>query len=88
MGYGFRNTTAEFIDDDFGGIYDDNPYMDSFAITRRRRKTKKSRKHNKRKIRRSHKRRATKRRGLHYTKNGQPYILMKSGKAKFIKRKR
>lgn len=28
------------------------------------------------------------RRGVHYTKNGQPYILLSSGKAKFIKGKR
>jgi len=33
-------------------------------------------------------RRGTKRRGVHYTKNGQPYVIMSSGKAKFIKRKR
>lgn len=28
------------------------------------------------------------RRGVKYTKNGQPYIIMKSGKARFIKGRR
>lgn len=28
------------------------------------------------------------RKGVHYTKNGQPYILLSSGKAKFIKGRR
>jgi len=27
------------------------------------------------------------RRGLHYTKKGQPYIILKSGKARFVKKK-
>ena len=26
--------------------------------------------------------------GVHYTKNGQPYILLRSGKARFIKRRK
>jgi len=41
---------------------------------------KRSRKHHK-----SHSRRKG---GVHYTKNGQPYIILSSGKAKFIKKKR
>lgn len=28
------------------------------------------------------------RKGIHYTKNGQPYILLKNGKARFIKGRR
>lgn len=28
------------------------------------------------------------RKGVHYTKNGQPYILLRSGKARFIKRRK
>lgn len=28
------------------------------------------------------------RRGVHYTKNGQPYIILKSGKARFVKKGR
>jgi len=35
--------------------------------------------------RRKHK---SKRKGVHYTKNGQPYIILSSGKAKFIKKRR
>jgi len=27
-------------------------------------------------------------RGVHYTKNGQPYIILRSGKARFIKRRK
>lgn len=39
------------------------------------------------KRKRKHKsRRGNKRRGKHYTKNGQPYIILKSGKARFIKK--
>jgi hypothetical protein len=30
----------------------------------------------------------TKRQGVKYTKNGQPYIILASGKARFIKGKR
>ena len=29
----------------------------------------------------------TRKSGIHYTKNGQPYIILSSGKARFIKRK-
>lgn len=32
-------------------------------------------------------RKMTRRKGVHYTKNGQPYVLLRSGKARFIKRK-
>lgn len=39
--------------------------------------------------RRKRKKRSKKsRRGVHYTKNGQPYIILSSGKARFIKGKR
>jgi Flp pilus assembly protein TadB len=31
-------------------------------------------------------RKGSHRRGTHYTKNGQPYIILKSGKARFIKK--
>jgi hypothetical protein len=41
---------------------------------RRKRKRKKSKR--------------TSRRGVKYTKNGQPYIILKSGKARFIKRRK
>jgi hypothetical protein len=30
----------------------------------------------------------SRRKGVHYTKNGQPYILLRSGKARFIKGRR
>lgn len=39
-----------------------------------------------RRKRRKHLKRS--RRGVHYTKNGQPYIILASGKAKFIKGRR
>ena len=29
----------------------------------------------------------SRRKGVHYTKNGQPYILLRSGKARFIKKR-
>ena len=34
------------------------------------------------------KKRSSSRRGVHYTKKGQPYIILSSGKARFIKKKR
>ena len=34
------------------------------------------------------KKKSKSRKGVHYTKNGQPYILLKNGKARFIKGKR
>lgn len=53
-------------------------------------------KHERRYLRRNPKRRKTgkyyktkkRRKGVHYTKNGQPYIIKANGRAKFIKRKR
>lgn len=45
-----------------------------WEVAYRRRKRKKARK--------------SKKRGVHYTKNGQPYIILSSGKARFIKGKR
>lgn len=37
--------------------------------------------------RKHHKKHSRSRKGKHYTKNGQPYIILKSGKARFIKRR-
>ncbi len=50
---------------------------------RRKRKTKGKRYKSRRTISKK-----TNRRGVKYTKNGQPYIILKSGKARFIKGKR
>jgi len=50
---------------------------------RRRRKGKKT--YGKR-YKTKHSKKSRKRRGVHYTKNGQPYKILKSGKARFIKR--
>jgi len=44
-----------------------------WEVAYRKRKAKKSKHH--------------KRRGVHHTKNGQPYIILASGKARFIKKK-
>ena len=46
---------------------------------------RKRKKHSKRKHKRAGKR---SRSGIHFTKNGQPYKLLSSGKARFIKRRR
>ena len=43
---------------------------------------RKKRKHSKRKTKR------VSRKGIHFTKNGQPYKILSSGKARFIKRRR
>jgi len=45
-----------------------------WEVAYRKRKAKKSRSH--------------KRKGVHYTKNGQPYVIMASGKARFIKKRK
>jgi hypothetical protein len=34
-----------------------------------------------------HKKASSRRKGVHYTKKGQPYILLRSGKARFIKKR-
>jgi hypothetical protein len=47
-----------------------------WEVAYRRRKARKGRR----------KGRMVRRKGVHYTKNGQPYILMKSGKARFVKK--
>ena len=44
------------------------------AYQKRKRKAKRSKYH-------------TRRRGVHYTKNGQPYVILSSGKSRFIKKK-
>lgn len=41
-------------------------------------------KHKKKHHKTSHKRR----KGMHYTKNGQPYIILASGKARFVRKRR
>ena len=38
--------------------------------------------------RQKRKKKSGRRTGLHYTKKGQPYIILKSGKARFVKGKR
>ena len=40
----------------------------------------------KRKARRGRIHKSSKRKGKHYTKNGQPYIILASGKARFVKK--
>lgn len=51
----------------------------------RKNRTTKSKKRSKR-IRHSRKRRYTSSKRIHRTKNGQPYIILSSGKARFIKK--
>jgi len=90
MGYGYRNTIDEFI----GDADADSVNMAYRSPKIHRRKTKKTRglhrtkrakkrrdAHSKRKTRRTSKR-------VHRTKKGQPYIILASGKARFIKRRR
>lgn len=40
-----------------------------------------------RRKRRAHTHKRRSRRGLHYTKKGQPYIILASGKARFVKKR-
>lgn len=42
----------------------------------------------KRKRKKKHHSHSKKRKGMHYTKNGQPYIILASGKARFVKKHR
>lgn len=69
-----------------------------YAITKHRKKSKKSkrtkasrsrsrsRNHKQKKPYTAGKRRDTSHRRIRYTKNNQPYIILKSGKARFIKK--
>ncbi len=83
----------EFIDD----LSDGNPFAGFAGVRRRRAKKnrKKSTVHRKRRTRsspsrKSHRktrgRRKASKGGIHYTKTGQPYKILASGKARFIKR--
>lgn len=82
--------------DDLLGVIDDiDTGAFSFSAPRRRRKAKKARgnaRRSRRAPRRGRKQRKSSPRsrkgGVRYTKNGQPYIILKSGKARFIKGKR
>lgn len=51
------------------------------AYQRRKRRLRKS-------LRRKHVKHSRSRRGIHYTKNGQPYKILSNGRARFIKKRR
>lgn len=55
--------------------------------TEPKRKRKKKTSRTRKTPRTAGKRKDTSRRRIRYTKNGQPYVIMASGKARFIKRK-
>lgn len=101
MGYGVRDTFAEYFGgfDDMD-IEDmdvqaertlNNPSYRRKRRAKSRRtriKTRRRRKANNMRVSGKRKSSTGRRGGVKYTKNGQPYIIMKSGKARFIKGRR
>ena len=57
------------------------------SVSRRKRISKNKRKYRRYSPHTAGKRRDTSRRRIRYTKNGQPYILVKGGKARFISKR-
>lgn len=89
MALGMRDASEDGFNTIFGG--DASTGYSPMAAFRRRRKSKKSRS----RVKKSRRSRRTgtrtvhrKRGGVKYTKNGQPYVILKSGKARFIKGRR
>lgn len=64
--------------------------FDSVNMARRTSRSRRKKTSSRRKVHRksSRKSRKSRRSGTRYTKNGQPYIILASGKARFIKGKR
>jgi len=80
MAYGKRNALRFTRADIWGSI--DSPFsVANPQIRRNRKKTRKSRKMVKSNTRKSS-------RKIKYTKNGQPYVIQRNGRAKFIKGRR